>query len=838
MGNYEILEELGRGAMGVVFKAKQISLDRTVALKFLPKRLAQNEKLVKRFLREARAAGQLAHPNLVAVYDVGQLEGLYYISMEYIDGASAHKRLKANGPFSETEALEIGLQIAAALKEAHGRGILHRDVKPDNFLLETSGRARLADLGLARMENESAGEEGHLTQDGAALGTPHYMSPEQAQGATADARSDLYGLGASLYALASGRTPFEGPTAALILVKVLKDDPLPLAQAAPQLSPGFLAVVEKLLRKDPAERFQSAQELLDALGQVKAGTYPAEAPAHSSPAARLSRAGGPRGSPHARAGSRSAQASPWLFVVLGSAAAALLLGLLTLVRPGTPESPAARPVPSTPRIPPSPPEALPSIPSQEAARRQAEADKSFQALEAQQSAQLAANPAALAEAWEGFLKTYPEAQQSEQARQKAQAARTAAENLQRDWDKVRASVEQAVADQKFRLAHTELADFRLRHAGAPQAEEARKMQLELRGQVLGRVKGRIGKALSNAEKGDFHSARRGLTEIQESLPAQLTEESGVSEAFRKVDQLETAQRNAAPAPDPGAASLWEVAFQKAVESCGFAKARWEETAKRALAEAQAAFERKDAAFVQRLIAPLLPGGGLSETACARAHAAEIQKLAQGEKRAPPAVVVDAAEALRKSGWEGLEGEWKSDPNRPGIFSVKNGKLRLNAKDAALKLSYQLSPGAKLGVYMRYKENPIKKSRLGPGPEQMAFLKDVGEGYGILAEGNSARVFGRKRIPGLPGGRPPPGKGGKAGRYMDRSAFLADLPLKVHDWDLPEGSHTLSLSVKGDVLELWLDGQSYREPDLGRDDGSVLVVIEGEAVLEKPQVKAP
>ncbi|HYG77102.1 MAG TPA: serine/threonine-protein kinase, partial [Planctomycetota bacterium] len=134
LGGYLIEEELGRGAMGVVFKARQLSMDRHVALKFLPKRLAQDEKVVGRFLREARAAGQLSHPHIVSVHDAGVVDGLHFIAMEFVDGTTVHKRVKDKGPFSEKETLEIGGQIADALRYAHGRGILHRDIKPDNFL--------------------------------------------------------------------------------------------------------------------------------------------------------------------------------------------------------------------------------------------------------------------------------------------------------------------------------------------------------------------------------------------------------------------------------------------------------------------------------------------------------------------------------------------------------------------------------------------------------------------------------------------------------------------------------------------------------------------------------
>ena len=277
LGGFQIQEELGRGAMGVVFKAKQLSVDRFVALKFLPTRMAKDEKLVARFLREARAAGKLSHPNIVAVHDVGVVRGLNYIAMEFIDGPSVQKHLDQSGAFSEKETLEIASQIAAALSCAHAHGILHRDIKPDNFLTDQSGRVRLADLGLARLTQEGESKTAELTTDGSSLGTPHYMPPEQCKGETADPRSDLYSLGVSMYVMATGKTPFDGPSAAAVMVKILTEPPRPLREAGPQLSAGFVALVEKLMAKAPESRFQNAPTALAALTQCQAGQYQPEA---------------------------------------------------------------------------------------------------------------------------------------------------------------------------------------------------------------------------------------------------------------------------------------------------------------------------------------------------------------------------------------------------------------------------------------------------------------------------------------------------------------------------------------------------------------------------------
>ncbi|MCZ7645200.1 MAG: serine/threonine protein kinase [Planctomycetota bacterium] len=397
LGNFEILEEVGRGAMGVVFKARQLSMDRIVALKFLPRSMASDEKRVQRFIREAHAAGKLSHPNIVHVHDVGQLEGYYYISMEFVDGTTAHKQLKEQGPFDEAACLEIGTQIASALKEAHERGILHRDIKPDNFLLDKDGSARLADLGLARFEDKKEGQDGHLTQDGTALGTPHYMAPEQARGEKLDGRTDLYGLGSSLYTMAAGHTPFEGKTPALIMVKVINEEPASLKSIRPELSPGFVAVVEKLMQKDPEKRFQNAQEVVDAFGKVKAGEYVGRSGAATGKAGRITtgKVGrvttGPAARVRPRGESGEGKNHSGLFVGLGIAAAALLGGLFLFSGGSGGNSAPRREAKSAEHETPKPvaPAILPSVPAKNDA-----AKKAFEQLAARHEQALGPTPPA------------------------------------------------------------------------------------------------------------------------------------------------------------------------------------------------------------------------------------------------------------------------------------------------------------------------------------------------------------------------------------------------------------------------------------------------------------
>ena len=267
VNGYLIQEEIGRGGMGVVFKAQQLSVDRPVAIKFLNAQKADDKKSVARFLREARASGKLAHPNVVTVYDAGQSEGMYYIVMELVEGPSARSRIRDAGPFSEEETLAIGAQIAEALRFAHSRGVLHRDVKPDNFLIDGRGHVRLADLGLARFVTGSNSTE--LTQDGTTLGTPAYMSPEQCKASGVDARSDLYSLGASMYTMAAGKAPFEGPGPGAVIARVLSEPPAPIRQVNPRLSPPFAQLIEKMMAKDPAQRFATAEDALRAIEKCK-----------------------------------------------------------------------------------------------------------------------------------------------------------------------------------------------------------------------------------------------------------------------------------------------------------------------------------------------------------------------------------------------------------------------------------------------------------------------------------------------------------------------------------------------------------------------------------------
>ena len=272
IGGFEILSRLGRGGMGAVYKARQVSMNRRVALKLLPPNLARDEKFVQRFEREARAAGALSHPNIVAGIDVGEADGFRYFAMEYVEGESVADRIGREDRLPPREAARIAAQIADALAHAHANGLIHRDIKPGNILLAANGTAKLCDLGLAR----SAGQTDHdITLAGTALGTPNYISPEQIEGhGNVDGRSDLYSLGATLYYMVAGQPPFSAPTTAKIMSMHLTDVPMSISEVVPGVHPGLALIISRLLKKKPEERYTSAETLAKDLASVASGGMP------------------------------------------------------------------------------------------------------------------------------------------------------------------------------------------------------------------------------------------------------------------------------------------------------------------------------------------------------------------------------------------------------------------------------------------------------------------------------------------------------------------------------------------------------------------------------------
>ena len=272
---FQILGKLGQGAMATVFKAKQLSLDRIVAIKVLPKRLSENPEFVERFYREGRAAARLNHNNIVQAIDVGEAGGYHYFVMEYIDGKTVYDNLVEGARGSEKEALDVIIQVAQALEHAHERGFIHRDVKPKNIMLTEEGVVKLADMGLAR---EISDYKAATEEAGRAFGTPYYISPEQIRGEIdIDCRADLYSLGATFYHIVTGRVPFEGSTPAAVMHKHLKEPLIPPDHVSTSLSAGVGEVIEVMMAKKRDQRYSNATDLLLDLEAVANGEPPFQA---------------------------------------------------------------------------------------------------------------------------------------------------------------------------------------------------------------------------------------------------------------------------------------------------------------------------------------------------------------------------------------------------------------------------------------------------------------------------------------------------------------------------------------------------------------------------------
>ena len=263
LGNYQIVGELGRGGMAVVYRAFQPSLNRYVAIKVLPPHLGFDKEFVERFQREALASAQLRHPNIVVIHDVGHQQGIYFIVMELLEGRTLKQIIEEEGALSVERANRIVEQLAAALDYAHQQGLVHRDVKPANIFVGKDDHTTLTDFGIAK----AASEAQQLTRTGMLMGTPEYMSPEQAEGERVDYRTDLYALGVVLYQMLVGQVPFRGTTPHAILHAVIYDPPAPLRQIRQDMSPAIETVVLKAIDKQPERRYQSGAELTEALGE-------------------------------------------------------------------------------------------------------------------------------------------------------------------------------------------------------------------------------------------------------------------------------------------------------------------------------------------------------------------------------------------------------------------------------------------------------------------------------------------------------------------------------------------------------------------------------------------
>jgi len=318
IGDYLLHERIGTGGMGEIYKATQVSLGRTVALKILSDELGDDKSFIEKFLSEARAAGRLNHPNVVQVHEVGQDKGTYYFSMEFLAGGSVQDLIRGGEKFDPKRAVEIVIGAAKALEYAEKQGVVHCDIKPDNLMLTEDGDVRLADLGIARRVREGR----KIVQDDGVYGSPHYMAPEQAKGQPIDNRVDIYALGCSFYRMLAGRTPFSGDDARQIMEKQVYEVPTSLREAVPDLPRSAVHAVEKMMTKNPRDRYQTATDLLVDLEKAKtdleAGKTGQAASQHTRTAPRVA----PR--------KRSATGSGALVLVAVGAVAAMVIAAVSI----------------------------------------------------------------------------------------------------------------------------------------------------------------------------------------------------------------------------------------------------------------------------------------------------------------------------------------------------------------------------------------------------------------------------------------------------------------------------------------------------------------------------
>jgi len=272
ISHYKISDKLGEGGMGVVYKAEDTKLRRTVALKFLSQQAWGGEEDKTRFIREAQAAAALEHSNICTTYEIDEADGQTFIAMAYVDGQSLEEKIR-RGPLNPDEARDIAIQMAEGLQEAHENGIIHRDVKSANIMIDKKGQARIMDFGLAKLEGRT-----RLTQAATIMGTVAYMSPEQARGEPVDSRSDIWSLGVVFYEMLTGRIPFKAESDVALLHKIIYEDPPDMRTLDPNIPPGLIAVVARTMTKNKFDRYSNTSEFLDDIRGFKSLPAPEPRP--------------------------------------------------------------------------------------------------------------------------------------------------------------------------------------------------------------------------------------------------------------------------------------------------------------------------------------------------------------------------------------------------------------------------------------------------------------------------------------------------------------------------------------------------------------------------------
>jgi serine/threonine protein kinase len=272
-GGCRIIKKIGEGGMGVVYLAHHLALNKSVAIKILPPSFAREEERVKRFIREARFAAQLEHSNIIQIYNIAKHDDFYFIIMQYVEGESLAVKIRKEGKINLTEALKITRDVALALSIAHQKGIVHRDIKPENIMINRNGEIKLMDFGLVRVLDVAS----QLSQSGDILGTPYYLSPEQAKGGKVDGRADIYALGVTLFYMLSGRRPFDGDSTVSIILKHINEKPPHISEFNPEITENIGYLINKMLEKDALNRYQTVEDLIKDINMILAGNSPLQA---------------------------------------------------------------------------------------------------------------------------------------------------------------------------------------------------------------------------------------------------------------------------------------------------------------------------------------------------------------------------------------------------------------------------------------------------------------------------------------------------------------------------------------------------------------------------------